>query len=215
MLQGQQLHPLKHALQLFTDTSKEGWGAHLNDHTARGTWSLPESKLHINYLELKAVFLAQKESQDLHKNNIVLIAIDNTTVVAYINKERGDIVGPSVCLSVENPNLVYQQTGYSQSPTHSKPAECGSRHAIQARPDNSNRMVCPPRRLPGNMQQVAPALDRPFCDRVQQQTGSVCVTSARHPGSRPLCLPTSSHIGQSGGEVAGLPMQENHSDCSG
>ena len=28
-------------------------------------------------------------------------------------------------------------------------------------------------------------------------------------------LPTISHIGQSGGEVAGLPIQENHSDCSG
>ena len=30
-----------------------------------------------------------------------------------------------------------------------------------------------------------------------------------------ICLPTSSHLGQSGGEVAGLPLQENHSDCSG
>ena len=30
-----------------------------------------------------------------------------------------------------------------------------------------------------------------------------------------ICLPTSGHLGQSGGEVAGLPMQENHSDCSG
>ena len=28
-------------------------------------------------------------------------------------------------------------------------------------------------------------------------------------------LPTSSHLGQSGGEVAGLLMQKNHSDCSG
>ena len=28
-------------------------------------------------------------------------------------------------------------------------------------------------------------------------------------------LPTSSHLGQSGGEVTGLPLQENHSDCSG
>ena len=28
-------------------------------------------------------------------------------------------------------------------------------------------------------------------------------------------LPTSGHLGQSGGEVAGLPLQENHSDCSG
>ena len=33
-------------------------------------------------------------------------------------------------------------------------------------------------------------------------------------GSGPICLPTGSHLGQSGGEVAGLPMQENHSDHS-
>ena len=50
---------------------------------------LPESKLHINYLEPKVVFLALKVSQDLSSNNIVLIATDNTTVVAYINNEGG------------------------------------------------------------------------------------------------------------------------------
>ena len=50
VLQGQPLHPIKHALQIFTDASKEGWGAHLNELTARGSWSVPESKLHINYL---------------------------------------------------------------------------------------------------------------------------------------------------------------------
>ena len=57
VLPGEPIHPLKHALQIFTDASKEGWGAHLNEHTARGTWSVPESELHINHLELKAVFL--------------------------------------------------------------------------------------------------------------------------------------------------------------
>ena len=69
------------------------------------------------------------------------------------------------------------------------------------------------------MQQVAPAQHRPICHKV-------CVTGTGPPGhcsGRPqsamggsgrLCLPTSSHLGQSGGEVAGLPMQENHSNCS-
>ena len=89
VLLGQPLHPLKHALQIFTDASKEGWGAHLDEHTARGTWSLPESKLHINHLELKAVFLALKEFQTFCYNKTVLIATDNTPVVAYINKEGG------------------------------------------------------------------------------------------------------------------------------
>ena len=89
VLLGQPLHPLKHALQIFTGASKEGWGAHFDEHTARGQWSLPESKLHINHLELKAVFLTLKEFQTLVFNKTVLVATDNTTVVAYINKEGG------------------------------------------------------------------------------------------------------------------------------
>ena len=98
VLPGQPLHPVRHALQIFTDASKEGWGAHLNESTARGSWSVPESKLHINYLELKAVFLALKEFQDLCVDKIVLVATDNTTVVAYINKEGGMRSGPLCAL---------------------------------------------------------------------------------------------------------------------
>ena len=180
VLTGQPLHPIKHALQIFTDASKEGWGAHLNEHTARGSWSLPESKLHINYLELKAVFLALKEFQDLCTDKIVLVATKR-----------------------------------------------GSRQSILIRPDHPNRVVSPSRDLPSNMQQVAPASNRPICHEVQQQVASVCLTGTRSPGhssgctqpamggSGHICLPSCSHLGQSGGEVAGLPMQENHSDCSG
>ena len=68
---------LSHALQIFTDASKEGWGTHLGEHTARGTWSIPESKLHINYLELKVVFFALKESQDLCSDKVVLVTTDS------------------------------------------------------------------------------------------------------------------------------------------
>ena len=98
VLTGQPLHPIKHALQIFTDALKEGWGAHLNEHTARGSWSLPESKLHINYLELKAVLLALKEFQDLCTDKIVLVPTNNTTVVSYINKEGGMRSGPLCAL---------------------------------------------------------------------------------------------------------------------
>ena len=98
VLTGQPLHPIQHALQIFTDASKEGLGAHLNEFIARGTWSLPESKLHINYLELKAVFLALKEFQNLCVGKMVLIATDNTMVVSYINKEGGMRSGPLCAL---------------------------------------------------------------------------------------------------------------------
>ena len=74
---------------------------------------------------------------------------------------------------------------------------------------------------------VAPALSGPVCHQVQQLTVTVCVTGSRPPGmcsgctqsvmgrSGPICLPTSSHLGQSGGKVAGLPMQQNYTDCTG
>ena len=63
----------------------------------KNNWRVPESlekvipvhNLHINHLELKAVFLALKEFRTLVCNKTVLIATDNTTVVAYINKEGG------------------------------------------------------------------------------------------------------------------------------
>ena len=61
----------------------------LKEGKVRPTSSLPEGKLHNNHLELKAVFLTLKEFQALCSNNIVLVVTDNTTVVAYINKERG------------------------------------------------------------------------------------------------------------------------------
>ena len=85
VLPGQHLHPLHHAVQIFTDASNEGWGAHLGDYTARGCWFIPERKLHINFLELKAL----KEFEPLCRGWVVLVATNNTTVVAYINKEGG------------------------------------------------------------------------------------------------------------------------------
>ena len=89
VLKGQPLHPLRHALQLFTDASNEGWGAHLGDFTASGLWSKQESALHINLLELKAVLLALKRFEQLCWNQTILVWSDNTTVVSYINKEGG------------------------------------------------------------------------------------------------------------------------------
>ena len=77
------------------------------------------------------------------------------------------------------------------------------------------------------MQQVAPVQERFNCHEAQQQVASICVTGTRSPGHSSGCtqsamggsghirLATSSHIGQSGGEVAGLPVQGNNSDSPG
>ena len=108
----------------------------------------------------------------------------------------------------------------SQSTSHLWPAACDSRQTIHTWLDHSNGMVPSPRGFQSCMLPVAPAPGGPVCHQVQQQTITVCVTGFRPPGmgggctqsvlgkSGPLCLSTSSHLGQSVGEVAGLPKQK-------
>ena len=135
-------------------------------------------------------------------------------------------VGPAVCIAVENLDLVFPQTSNSKSPTHPRPSKCDSGQTIQAGSDHPDGVVPPSRNFSKNMQQVAPASNRPVCHEVQSQITSVCVSSSGHTGcssgcshsavggSGCLCLPTDCHLGQSGGEVIGLPVQETHSNCS-
>ena len=89
VMKGADLHPKDHSIQLFTDASNEGWGAHLDQNSTKGLWSEWEKRLHINVLELKAVSLALRDFKDQCQNQTVLVATDNSTVVAYINKQGG------------------------------------------------------------------------------------------------------------------------------
>ena len=86
-------------------------------------------------------------------------------------------------------------------------------------------MVPPSRGLPNDMLLVASVSRRSACHQVQQLAITDCFTSSRPPGhghgtqpvlegSGYLCHPTGRHLGQSGGEVTRLPMQQEHSDCS-
>ena len=140
-------------------------------------------------------------------------------------QRRGDEVRLPVCPTMENPVLVHQETGDSQGTSHPRPAEHDSRQAIQTWLDHSDGMVPSPRSVQSYLLPVAPATGGPVCHQIQQQTTTVCVTGSGPPGmgsgctqpvmgkSGHICLPTSSHLGQSGGEVTGLPFQQDHSDC--
>ena len=86
-------------------------------------------------------------------------------------------VGPTVCPTMANPDLVLQKSGETQGQTQSRQAEYDARQAIQARPDHPNRVVSHSRGLPLDVHQVTPTSNRPICNKVQQQATSVHVTS--------------------------------------
>ena len=48
----------------LSDASNEGWDDHLEQNSTLGLWSPQEKGLHINLLELKAVFLALRHFKD-------------------------------------------------------------------------------------------------------------------------------------------------------
>ena len=89
VMRGADLHPKDHNIQLFTDALNESWGTHLDQSSTKGLWSDRGKRLHINVLELKAVSLALRSFKDQCQNQTVLVAMDNSTVVAYIKKQEG------------------------------------------------------------------------------------------------------------------------------
>ena len=141
-------------------------------------------------------------------------------------QRRRHEVGPTVCPTLENLDLVFPASSNSKSPTHPRPSKCDSGQAVQTRPDHPDGVVPPSGSFSKFMQQMAPPSDRPLCHEIQPQAASICISSSRLSGCRSgcthsamggpgcICLPTDCHFGQSGGEAAGLPVQEANPNCS-
>ena len=72
-----------------TDASLSGWGGLHEGRFVRGLWNVGLRRSHINYLELSAVFLSLKRFLPYLSGHHVLVRTDNTTTVAYINRQGG------------------------------------------------------------------------------------------------------------------------------
>lgn len=78
-----------YALEIYSDASTTGWGAVCDGQTASGQWSPAERTLHINHLELLAAYFAIKIFTKNYNNCLVLLRVDNTTAMSYINRMGG------------------------------------------------------------------------------------------------------------------------------
>lgn len=70
----------------YADAGNTGWGCAYLTHRAHDYWTTQEAHMSINWRELKAAFLALQAFPHL-ANTTVLIRTDNTTSLAYINKQ--------------------------------------------------------------------------------------------------------------------------------
>ena len=110
---------------IFSDASKQGWGAaHLNLAKIGGRWNWEEKlKSDINWLELKAAFLALQAFLPQLKHQHVQIGIDNKTAMTYINKLGGTRSHRLTSLALEmwnfaaDRNLTCQQCTFPERKT--------------------------------------------------------------------------------------------------
>ena len=74
---------------IFTDASSIGWGIHYNGISNGVRWNAEEQKLHINCLELIAIFNGLKSFCSHMRQTHVRIMSDSTTAIAYVNNMGG------------------------------------------------------------------------------------------------------------------------------
>lgn len=72
-----------------TDASLLGWGATFNAQVTSGRWNQHERSLHINLLETEAIHRAVDQWKLQLRDHVVTVLTDNTTAVAYVNREGG------------------------------------------------------------------------------------------------------------------------------
>ena len=91
MFNGQPLQLPSFDMTISTEASLLGWGATWPGTTIGGRWLPLEANSHINLLELKAAFLALQAFFRTYTPTLrhILLQMDNSTAVAYVNKLGG------------------------------------------------------------------------------------------------------------------------------
>ena len=225
VLSGQPLHPLRHALKLFTDASNEGWGAHLGDYMAKGVWSESESALHINLLELKAVLLALKRFERLLQPGSACLHGQHHCGLLH-QQGGGYEVRLSLCSPLETDALVQPKADCPEGQTYSRSSECHCRQTVPSQSGDTDRVVPPLGGFCSAMPALAPPVSGSVCHPVQSQAPQVCFTGSRpvsvgggrlkSPLGKARCLRFSSYGSPpSGGDQAiGPRLLSSHPDCT-
>ena len=187
----------------------------------------------MNVLELKVsrVSLVLKRFKDQCQNQTVLVATDNSTVVAYINKNplSGDVRFP-----VENLGLVPSLPDNLKSHAYSRVPECDGLCTVPVEPSPMNRMVTASAGVQTDLSKVVHSSCRSMCPRLNHkvskpQSSIGCISSpiptclghrcSEHKlvGSHCLCLPSHGSPSQDDPKVQAkqLPHHSNSHRLAG
>ena len=180
VMRGADLHPKDHSIQLFTDAQTR-LGRLLRSKFYQGSVVRPGKKATHKCPRVEGSLFGSFKDQC--QNQTVLVATDNSTVVAYWrNSLSRDVHSP-----VEDHNIVPSLSHNIKSQTHSRVSECDSRPSFQVEPSAVNRMVTASGGVQTDLSEVVHSSCRSICYSSEPQTSAVCVSSPRPKFLRHRC----------------------------
>ena len=221
VMTGVPIRPMQPQHQIFTDASMEGWGGHWKEQVIQGSWNVEEQTMHINMLELLAVWRVLEHFATEFEGCTVMAASDNTSDNdGGIHQEaRGDQVTQVTEAHSTTVRLVGTTPDITKVQTHPGPAQCAGRLTVQGRPDHSDGMVHTSTDPKAALECMGSTQHRHVCYQGQLQAPDIRLTDT---GSASLCsrcaitgvggdvhvrLPTNGNNSTGPGEVTNTQLQ--------
>ena len=170
-------------LHLYSDASSSGWGAHLLDQNVSGVWSDQEKLLHINLLEMKALFLGLQAFQDVSGRDVRQLH------GCAVRQQSGGHGFPGPVFVDQPPS---EMDGEFRRPSRcevsgrreQRPGRCSQPSRASCR----DRVVSPPSGGEITSSCVGQSVNRPVCDLPQREAAPVLLASPGSPGRLRGCV---------------------------
>ena len=151
-------------LHLYSDASCSGWGAHLLNQHVSGVWSDQEKLLHINLLEMKALFLGSSGfSRRCHRSSrdSDVRQLDGRGVR---QQARGHGVPGPVLVGQPPSEMDGEFRRPSRCEVSTRTHQCPGRRPQSSQASSRDRVVSPPSGGEITASRVGQSVDRPLCD---------------------------------------------------
>ena len=175
-------------LHLYSDASSSGLGAHLLDQNVSGVWSDQEKLLHINLLEMKALFLGLQAFQEDVSGRHVTAMCDNSTVVAYVNKQGGTVSRALCLLTSRLLRWTESFDVHLRCEVSARREQRSGRCSQPSRASCGDRVVSPPSGGEGTSSCMGQSVNRSVCDLPQREAAPVLLGSPGSPGRLRGCV---------------------------
>ena len=220
VMKGADLHPKDYSIQLFTDASNEGWGAHLDQRSTQGLVR-PGKKATHKGPRVEGGLTCPSKLQGPLPGPYSSSCNGQLDSGSLHKQTRGNSLSRDVRSPVEDHDLVPPLSHNIKGQTHSRVSECDGLPPIQVQPSAVDRMVTASTGVQTDLPEVVHSSCGPVCHSSEPQTPSLCVPNPRPKGlghrcsehkldgSQCLCLPSDGSPSQGDPKDRAMPLPDH------